>query len=160
VSLANEAPEVEGSQLRGPDQRLNQELETEILVEAIPASVAPAPSWLRLAYSLEFLIALIAVMNLWSEIGGEGHLDLMPWPVKLVCIVGLAWCSVRFTAGIVESERFWTRRSVRWFAGILLFCIAMGGITFYYHLNEESDEGDDDTGTAMLNAPAPGNFSL
>src|ERR1700733_11278595 len=70
--------------------------------------IAAVPSWLRLAYALEFLIALIAIISVWSEIGGEGHLDLMPWYVKLACIVGLAWCSVRFTAGIVEQQKVWT----------------------------------------------------
>jgi hypothetical protein len=128
-----------------------------------PASPAPAPSspsssdpsrlspsWLRLAYALEFLIALIAIISMWSEIGGEGHLDLMPWYTKLGCIVGLAWCCVRFTAGIVEQQKIWTRRTVGWFMGILLFSIAMGAITYYYHLHEEQDDGDEDTTAAAV----------
>jgi len=117
-----------------------------------PSSLNPSslnPSWLRLAYALEFFIAVIAIISLWSEIGGEGHLDLMPWYTKLGCIVGLAWCSVRFTAGMVEQQRIWTQRTVAWFAGILLFCIAMGAITYYYHLHEEQDDGDDDTTAAV-----------
>src|ERR1700682_4564416 len=69
----------------------------------IPA--VPGPSWLRLAYSFEFLIALIAIFTLWSEIGGQGHLDLLPWYVKLVCGLAMAWCSIRFTAGLVEEQR-------------------------------------------------------
>jgi hypothetical protein len=119
--------------------------------ESAPLNPSPRvnPSWLRLAYALEFLIALIAIINLWSEIGGEGHLDLMPWYTKLGCIVGLDWCCVRFTAGIVEQQKLWTRRTVFWFAGILLFCVAMGGITYYYHLHEELDDGDDDTTAAV-----------
>ena len=28
----------------------------------------------------------------------------MPWYIKLGCVVGLAWCCVRFTAGIVEQK--------------------------------------------------------
>jgi len=129
--------------------------ELSVLAEASPAPVAtnpsslnPAsfkPSWLRLAYALEFLIAVIAIISGWSEIGGEGHLDLMPWYIKLGCILGLAWCCVRFTAGLVEQQKVWTRRTLGWFAGILLFCIAMGGITYYYHLHEEPDNGDEDT---------------
>jgi hypothetical protein len=117
-----------------------------------PSSLGPSrlnPSWLRLAYALQFLIALIAIISMWSEIGGEGHLDLMPWYTKLGCILGLAWCCVRFTAGIVEQQKIWTRRTVGWFAGILLFCIAMGAITYYYHLHEEQDDGDDDTTAAL-----------
>ncbi len=126
-------------------------------VAVIPSSVAPSSlnpsayaSWLRLAYALEFLIALIAIISLWSEIGGEGHLDLMPWYTKLGCILGLAWCCVRFTAGIVEQQKFWTHRSLRWFAGILLFCIAMAGITYYYHLHEDpDDENENNTAPAV-----------
>jgi hypothetical protein len=129
--------------------------ELSMLAEGSPAPVVLSPSslnpsWLRLAYALEFLIAAIAIISLWSEIGGEGHLDLMPWYVKLGCILGLAWCCVRFTAGMVEQQKVWTRRTLGWFAGILLFCIAMGGITYYYHLHEEPDDGDDDTTATTL----------
>ena len=126
------------------------ELTAEVLSLEKPAPAAIVPSWLRLAYALEFLVALIAILSLWSEIGGQGHLDLMPWYIKLVCILGLAWCSVRFTAGIVEQNKVWTRRTIAWFAGILLFGIAMGGITYYYHLHEEPDDDDDDTTAASL----------
>jgi hypothetical protein len=113
-----------------------------------PSSLNPAslrPSFLRLAYAIEFLVALIAIVSLWSEVGGEGHLDLMPWYTKLGCILGLAWCCVRFTASLVEQQRIWTGRAIGWFLGILLFCLLMGGITYYYHLHEEQDDGDEDT---------------
>ncbi|HTW63665.1 MAG TPA: hypothetical protein VME17_03575 [Bryobacteraceae bacterium] len=123
---------------------------------ASPSAVAP--SWLRLAYAVEFLIALIAILNLWSEVGGQGHLDIMPWYIKLACIVGLAWCCVRFTAGIVEQNKIWTRRTIAWLAGILLFGIAMGGITYYYHLHEEPDDDDGDSSAASIHAATPGVF--
>jgi hypothetical protein len=123
-----------------------------------PLSPSPDPIWLRLAYSLEFLIALIAIISLWSEVGGEGHLDLMPWYTKLGCILGLAWCFVRFSASLVEQQRVWTGRTIRWFVGILLFCLLMGGITYYYHLHEEQDDGDDDTTAAAVNIDRLGTF--
>jgi hypothetical protein len=122
-----------------------------------PSFLGPSrlnPSWLRLAYALEFFIALIAIISMWSEVGGEGHLDLMPWYTKLVCIAGLASCCVGFTAGIVAQQKIWTRRSAGWFAGILLFCMAMGAITYYYHLHEEQDDGDDDTAAAAVTIDA------
>ncbi len=103
------------------------------------------PSWLRLAYALEFLIALIAIISLWSEIGGEGHLDLMPWYTKLVCILGLDWCCVRFTAGLWNSKKFGRGARYAGSRASCCFAIAMGGITYYYHLHEELDDGDDDT---------------
>jgi hypothetical protein len=33
---------------------------------------------LRLAYTTLYLIAIIAVFVVWSQVGGQGHLDLMP----------------------------------------------------------------------------------
>jgi hypothetical protein len=130
----------------------------EVLAEAPPAPTPWSPSLLRLGYALEFLIALIAIISVWSEIGGQGHLDLMPWYIKLACIAGLAWCSVRFTAAIVEQKQVWTRRTISWFAGILLFCVAMGAITYYYHLHEEQDDGDDDNSAAARNITSVGTF--
>ena len=125
-----------------------------------PAPEPWGPSLLRLGYALEFLIALIAIISVWSEIGGQGHLDLMPWYIKLGCIVGLAWCCVRFTAAIVEQKQVWTRRTISWFAGILLFCVAMGAITYYYHLHEEQDDGDDDNSAAARSINEPRNFLI
>ena len=127
------------------------ELTAEVLSVEKSAPAAIVPSWLRLAYAVEFLVALMAILSMWSEIGGQGHLDLMPWHVKLVCILGLAWCCVRFTAGIVEQNKVWTRRTIAWLVAILLVGIAMGGITYYYHLHEEPDDdsGDDNTAAAV-----------
>lgn len=141
-----------------------QELKTEepVLVaesqaaQQLPVETEPFPApeaapqaftgWLRLAYMLEFLIALTTVYTLWSEIGGQGHLDLLPWYTKLICGVGLSWSVVRFTAGMVEVEQFWNVRTRRWFLIILLIVVAMGGIVYYYHLHETPDEGDSQDG--------------
>jgi hypothetical protein len=100
--------------------------------------------WLRLAYSFEFLIAIVAILALWSEVGGQGHLDLMAWYIKLFCVLALAWSSVRFTASIVEHPRFWNHRSTGWFLGIIVLVIVMATITFYYHLHEEPEQDSDD----------------
>lgn len=131
---------------------------TELLsVESPPAEPA-VPSWIRLAYALEFLVALIAILNVWSEIGGQGHLDLMPWHIKLACLVGMAWSTVRFTAGMVEQRQVWTRRTVAWFAVILLIGIVMGGITYYYHLHEAVDDDEGDTAAAAIRLHSAGLF--
>ncbi len=131
------------------------ELSEELLsVESpVPEGAGPSgmpPAWLRLAYAVEFLVALVAILSVWSEVGGQGHLDLMPWHIKLACVFGLAWCCVRFTAGMVEQDKVWTRRTIAWFAGILLLGIAMGGITYYYHLHEEPQDDDEDTTAASM----------
>jgi hypothetical protein len=139
------------------------ELTAELLALKAPAPdpetpLVAVPSWLRLAYAVEFLIALIAILDLWSEVGGQGHLDLMPWSIKLACIAGSAWCCVRFSVCIVEQNKIWTRRTIGWLAGILLFGIAMGGITYYYHLHEELDDDSEDTSAASVRTLTPGVF--
>jgi hypothetical protein len=111
-------------------------------------------SWLRLAYSFLFLLALLVVLTLWSEVGGQGHLDMMPWYTKLTCLVASAWCCVRFTAALVEERNPWNRRALVWFSGLLLVASAMAAITFYYHLHEENQpDSDETTATAMISKP-------
>jgi hypothetical protein len=143
------------------------ELKTEELVptaetgETLPApAVAPEKrvfiGWLRLAYMFEFLLALNVAYGLWSEIGGQGHLDLLPWYTKLICGVGLSWSVVQFTSGMVETEHFWNQRSRRWFVIIVLFVTAMGGIVYYYHLHEVPEEsGSEDSSATSLQQSHP-----
>jgi len=116
----------------------------------------PELFWLRWAYALEFLIAIVAIITLWGEVGGEGHLDLIPWYTKLAGILGWSWCCVGFTAGMVEQKKVWSARTIRWFLGIILLTAAMGVITYYYHLHEEPDEGSDDTTASSVSTLAPG----
>ncbi len=141
------------------DEREAEEQAVELPAQAPLASVGPGPSWLRLAYAVEFLVALIAIISVWGEVAGEAHLDLMPWHIKLICIVGFAWCSVRFTASMVERPKFWTGRTIGWLACVLLCCIAMAGITYYYHLQEEPDEVDQDSSTASRSISDPRTFA-
>lgn len=151
----------EGLEVAKPEE-LVPERPAANLPEAAPSATWNDRSWPRLAYSFEFLIALIAVYQLWSQIGGQGHLDMMPWYTKLLCGLAMAWCSVRFTAGLVEGERAWNTRSRRWLAGLIAVGIVMGGITLYYHLHEESDQpdSDDSTETSVRVALPSGEFSL
>jgi|SRR5271163_438372 len=135
-----------------PAAQVPEEVLEEVPAE-IPADMAAFShnlnnGWLRLAYMFEFLLALNVVYTLWSEVGGQGHLDLMPWYTKLICGVGLSWSVIRFTAGIVEMEKFWNWRTRRWFIIILFFVIAMGGIVYYYHLHEVPDESDSEDASA------------
>lgn len=137
---------------------LEQELEPDLRHQRAESRTIPSPlqtstnrSWLRLAYAIEFFIAVLAILTLWSEVGGQGHLDLIPWYIKLICVLGSAWCCVRFTAGIAEQTSAWNRRSAGWLAGIVFFVLAMGAITYYYHLHEDSDDDSDDpTGTVSI----------
>src|SRR5713226_9551975 len=94
------------------------------------------PPWFRLAYALEFLLALIAISVTWSQIGGQTHLDLMAWPWKFVLTVALAWAIVRFTAAVAAEEKLWNLRSAAWLVCGLLLIVTMAAVTYYYHLNE------------------------
>ena len=50
---------------------------------------------LRLAYTTQFLIALIAVFVLWGQVGGQSHLDLIPWYLKLGLGMASAFAAVK-----------------------------------------------------------------
>jgi hypothetical protein len=141
----------EGLEVAKPDETLPQAAPAPAEAARVPSRTTlpvPRPSWLRLAYCFEFLIAMLTVFTLWSEIGGQGHLDLMPWYTKLACGLGMAWCTIRFTAGLVEEPRPWNSRSARWFSGLIAIAIVMGVITYYYHLHEAVDQPDSDDTTA------------
>lgn len=120
---------------------------------------------LRLAYSTQFLIALIAIFVLWSQVGGQSHLDLLPWSVKLVLGVAAAYGVVRATAASVSGDRAWNGQTVRWLGLTLALLFACGYATYYAHLNlEESDGADQEQDTTIsrseLRSDAPGRASL
>jgi len=127
------------------------EILPEVVAEASPTEgstgvpVWSCPSWLRLAYAFEFLLALIAVFTLWSQVGGQGHLDMLPWYTKLILVLTFSWCCVRFTAAVVEHQQPWNRNSMFWMLGMIVVGMVMGGITFYYHLHEAPDDTDEET---------------
>ncbi len=98
---------------------------------------------LRLAYSTQFLIALMAIFVLWSHVGGQSHLDLLPWSVKLVLGLAAAYSVVRATAASVSGDRAWNGQAVRWLGLTLALLFACGYATYYAHMNlEEVDEGE------------------
>jgi len=107
---------------------------------------------LRLFYAIEFLIALIATFTIWSQVGGQGHLDLMAWYRKLFLGVGLSFAAVKATAAAVAGQRAWNARTLRWLSIILALSLACGAVTYYYHLTEpppdEEDQQDTTTPTA------------
>ena len=98
---------------------------------------------LRLAYTTLFLVALLAIFESWSQVGGQSHLDLMPWYLKLVLGAGAAFSVVKATAAAVAGERAWNRQTLRW-AGILLALLIGCGLASYYaHLYLEQDEEEE-----------------
>jgi hypothetical protein len=99
-------------------------------------------SLLRPLLVVEFLLAIQVVFTLWSQVGGQYHLDLMFWPWKLVFGVGAAWLIVAITAALVRNEGE-LKGAVLLLASLLLtLMLAAGAVTYYYHLNEPPSEDD------------------
>jgi len=98
---------------------------------------------LRLAYTTQFLIALIAVFLLWSQVGGQGHLDLMPWYLKLALGAGAAFAVVKATAAAVSHENAWNGRTLTWLGMMVALLVGCGLASYYCHMYLESDAGDD-----------------
>lgn len=99
---------------------------------------------LRVAYSIEFLIALIAIFTFWSQVGGQPHLDLMPWYLKFVIAMGAASACVKLTSAMAGSERIWTGVTLRWLLVLVAIAGLAGAVTYYYHLNEPAEPDDND----------------
>jgi hypothetical protein len=99
---------------------------------------------LRLAYTTLFLIALLAVFELWSQVGGQSHLDLMPWYIKLVLGVGSAFATVKAAAAAMAGEKAWNRRTLRWLAILVVLLVCCGLASYYVHLYLEPDEDEED----------------
>src|SRR5262249_49615499 len=97
---------------------------------------------LRLAYATQFLIALIAVFVLWSQVGGQSHLDLMPWYLKLGLGAGAAFSIAKATAAAVAGPNAWNGSSLKWFGITLALLAGCGMASYYYHVYGESDEED------------------
>jgi high-affinity Fe2+/Pb2+ permease len=113
------------------------------------------PRILRLAYVSEFLLALLTILTLWSEVGGQDHLDLMPWYVKLVLSTALAFAVVMGTVSLVADDKALNRKALVWIGLIALILVAMASVTYYYHLheNDEEQEQNESPNPVALNAP-------
>src|ERR1043166_7234270 len=95
---------------------------------------------LRLAYSSQFIVALIAIFLLWSEVGGQSHLDLMPWYLKLALGVGGAFAVVKATMAAVSRDTAWNAGTLKWFGIALALLLGCGLASYYYHVYGETDE--------------------
>lgn len=114
------------------------------------ASCFMSPSWVRIAYSIEFLLSIAAVFTLWSQVGGQAHLDLMsPW-WKLGLGLTMAVAIMRATVSAVNHEHAWNRATILWLALIVLIAVAMAWVTYYYHVHEAPGEGEEDTAPATV----------
>lgn len=113
----------------------------------------------RIAYAIEFFTALIAVFSAWSQVGGQGHLDLLDWYWKLILSVALSLAVVKATAAAACGDRFLNARTVLWLTLSLLLTITMGIVTYYVHLHEPQDEQDEPALTVTSTRIAAGRAS-
>lgn len=107
---------------------------------------------LRLAYMLEFLVAVIAILSFWSQAGGQGHLDLMPWYYIFFPTLALAYFIVQATVAAVSRQQAWNRQTFGWIGAAIAVVLLMAGLTYYYHLHEDDDSPIE--GGAVAAAPA------
>ena len=105
------------------------------------------PYFSRFAYICEFLLALLAVSVIWGQVGGQGHLDIMPWYWKLLLGCGACGAVVLFTKSLMERGRFWNASTISWFGCLLMLAFLMGATTYYYHLHESQEETDSEEST-------------
>ena len=114
---------------------------------------------LRLAYIALFILALIAVLVLWSEVGGVDHFDLLPWHIKLVLSAGAAFACAKAAAAAVAEREAWNRRTLAWCALLLALLIGCGLASWYSHLYLETDPDEDHPAAAQhaLISPAATN---
>lgn len=96
--------------------------------------------WVRLGYVGLFLLALIAVFITWSQVGGQGHFDMIPWYWKLSLGLGLAWTVAGAARAAATQERAWNRDTLRWLAAAVAIAAGMGMLVYHYHLLEPVDE--------------------
>jgi hypothetical protein len=101
------------------------------------------PRPIRIAYAIEFLLALIACFECWSQIGGQAPLDLMPWWVKLFLASGFAAVVVRLTVAAVRNT-FPSVPVIRWGVALILTLAVIALVTYYFFLRVPPEEDNSD----------------
>ena len=85
----------------------------------------------RLLLITEFLVAVQVLFTFWSQVGGQSHLDLMYWPWKFGLSLFATALIVAISAG---------RRTSLALALLILTLMTAGVVTYYYHLNEPTEQ--------------------
>lgn len=108
---------------------------------------------LRVLFAVEFLVALMAAVTLWAQVGGQSHLDLVYWAWKLGIGVGVAAIAVGITVALVNSNGRVTRGVVLQGLMLLVLMTAAGLLSYQAHLNEPDDDDDDDASAVQTVLP-------
>src|SRR5262249_29465805 len=93
-----------------------------------------------IAYTIQFVVTWMSVFPIWGQVGGQGHLDLMPWYSKLLLPAALSLATVNATAAAVRRDRFWNAHTSGWLAAALALIATMGILTYSEHVPEEVEE--------------------
>ena len=108
-------------------------------------------AWFRIAWCAVYLLALLAILELWREAGGQAHLDLMAWQWKLVlplaaaaAVVGIAVSGANSRAG------FWNFRSIAWMGVLISVAMVMAAVTYVAHLHENDQTETNDSQTTAV----------
>jgi len=101
---------------------------------------------------IEFLVALIAVPEAWN-IGGQGHLEFMPWYAKVGFVLGLAVVTVMGTAAAMAHERAWNAKTIACLLLAAMLATGMGLTSYYYHQHENDDQAAGDDSITLLTLP-------
>lgn len=94
---------------------------------------------LRLGFACVFLLAFLAGLFGWIEIGGPEHFDMTPWYAKSLLCLGFAFAVARAAASAAAGRKPVNSASVRWIAAALAAALAMGALTAYNHAQEPPD---------------------
>ena len=114
------------------------------------------------ALGLPVLVALIAVFTVWSQVGGQSHLDYMAWQAKLVLGCGVAFAAVKATAAAVAGERAWNGKTLRWIGILFALVVGCGLASYYVHEYVEpadDDQQQDESSTLIVPRGGPGRLT-
>jgi hypothetical protein len=101
---------------------------------------------IRAIYGIQFVVAWIAALLVWNYVGGPTHLEAVPWFWKGLLSGAIATAAVRITAAGT------LRQAWKWIGLLVLFAVACGLLSYYAHINEPQDEGDDTEQTVPTSA--------
>jgi hypothetical protein len=109
----------------------------------------------RLLYALEFLLAVVSILELWSQAGGQGHLDMIPWYAKLGFTLGLAAATVMATVSAVAHERAWNAKTIACLVLAFILAGGMAAATYYAHVHENDDADSEAEDVTAVYWPPP-----
>ncbi len=107
---------------------------------------AASSSLIRAAYVLIFLLSVLVSFTIWPQVGGQAHLDVMPFYWKLLLPLAFSFTIVRASIAAGRQPDAWNRKAVLWLISALFFAGIIAGLTYYYHLQESKEPLDSDDG--------------